>query len=66
MLAGAERREVRLADTGHPRGLTHELCVVTSKDPDHHGSQDYCITWPGPVKHAQAPAETGELAAGNH
>jgi hypothetical protein len=39
-----------LADTGHPRGLTHELCVVTSKDPDHHGSQDYCITWPGPVR----------------
>ena len=39
-----------LADTGNPRGLTHELCVVMSKDPNHHGSQDYCITWPGPVR----------------
>jgi hypothetical protein len=41
-----------LADTGSgdkQRGLTHELCVVMSKDPNHHTSQDYCITWPGPV-----------------
>jgi len=40
-----------LADTGTDpkRGLTHELCVVMSKDPDHHSSQDYCVTWPGPV-----------------
>ena len=40
-----------LADTGSTtgRGLTHELCIVMSKDPDHHSSQDYCITWPGPV-----------------
>ena len=38
-----------LADTSDSRGLTHEVCVVTSKDPNHHNSQDYCITWPGPV-----------------
>ena len=40
-----------LADTGGStgRGLTHELCIVMSKDPNHHTSQDYCITWPGPV-----------------
>jgi hypothetical protein len=45
-----------LADTGtgtgsgtDKRGLTHELCIAMSKDPDHHSSQDYCITWPGPV-----------------
>jgi hypothetical protein len=38
-----------LADTGNSRQPTHELCVAVSKDPDHHSSQDYCITWPGPV-----------------
>jgi hypothetical protein len=38
-----------LADTGDERRPTHELCVAMSQDPNHHGSQDYCITWPGPV-----------------
>ena len=37
------------AETGVPSKPTHELCVVTSKDPDHNSTQDFCITWPGPV-----------------
>jgi hypothetical protein len=38
-----------LADAGDQRTPMHELCVAVSKDPDHHTSQDYCVTWPGPV-----------------
>jgi hypothetical protein len=38
-----------LADAGDQRKPMHELCVAVSKDPDHHTSQDYCVTWPGPV-----------------
>jgi hypothetical protein len=38
-----------LADTGQERKPMHELCIATSKDPNHQTSQDYCITWPGPV-----------------
>ena len=38
-----------LADQTEPRKPAHELCLVTSKDPDHNSSQDYCITWPGPI-----------------
>jgi len=38
-----------LADTGDGRQPTHELCIAFSKDPNHQGSQDYCVTWPGPV-----------------
>ncbi|HET6816239.1 MAG TPA: hypothetical protein VFH66_03325 [Mycobacteriales bacterium] len=40
-----------LADTGdHQRAVTHELCLVMSQDANHQGSQDYCVTWPGPVR----------------
>ncbi|HET7310507.1 MAG TPA: hypothetical protein VFJ17_04210 [Mycobacteriales bacterium] len=38
-----------LADSRQPRALTHEVCIVTSQDANHHTSQDYCVTWPGPV-----------------
>ena len=37
------------ADNGTPRKPMHELCIVTSGDPDHSTTQDYCINWPGPV-----------------
>ncbi|HET7531353.1 MAG TPA: hypothetical protein VFJ98_10380 [Mycobacteriales bacterium] len=40
------------ADPGSPtdsRKPTHELCLLLSKDPQHQTTQDYCVTWPGPV-----------------
>lgn len=52
LLSVAGSAVTALADTGSPRGLTHEVCIVTSQDQNHHGSQDYCITWPGPVRHS--------------
>jgi len=33
------------ADTNSPTPLNHELCVVTSDDPDHHHTQDFCVNW---------------------
>jgi hypothetical protein len=39
-----------VASAGEPKGKPHhELCVITSSDPDHSSTQDFCITWPGPV-----------------
>jgi hypothetical protein len=40
------------AEPTSPGKPTHELCVATSKDPDHNTTQDFCITWPGPVRHS--------------
>jgi hypothetical protein len=37
------------ADNGPSRKPDHELCLLLSGDPDHSTTQDYCITWPGPV-----------------
>jgi hypothetical protein len=49
LLAVAGSSVSALADSGDPRQPTHELCIAMSKDPDHQTTQDYCITWPGPV-----------------
>ena len=28
--------------------LSHEVCVVTSDDPQHRHTQDFCVTWQNP------------------
>ena len=33
------------ADNSPSTPLTHEVCVVTSDDPNHQHTQDFCVTW---------------------
>jgi hypothetical protein len=50
LLAVAGSGVSAFADTATSDQPTHELCVATSQDANHNTTQDFCVTWPGPVR----------------
>jgi hypothetical protein len=47
VLAGASAAFADSTPAGAP---THEICLVTSNDPHHHTTDDFCINWPGAAR----------------